>query len=197
MEAQAEQSISDLDREIRSCRACLGKLPFEPKPILQLSSRAPIYIVSQAPGLKAHVSGRTFDDASGDRLRDWLGVTPEQFYDKDNFAIAAMGFCYPGRAASGDAPPRPECAALWRPRLAQALHSVRLTLLVGSHAQAHYLGKGAMTEHVRAFRQHLPDCLPLPHPSWRTTGWMQRNPWFEAEVLPALKERVASLLSRD
>lgn len=180
--------------EIRACTACAGKLPLAPRPILQLSDCAPILIASQAPGTRAHESGMTFDDASGERLRDWLGVTREQFYDETNFAIAAMGFCYPGRSGAGDAPPRPECAALWRPRIDAALKSVRLTLLVGGYSQAYYLGKGAMTERVRAYRDHLPRFLPLPHPSWRTTGWMRRNPWFEAEVLPTLRERVKALL---
>jgi uracil-DNA glycosylase len=184
----------DLAREIAACRACAGKIPYEPRPLVQLSRTAPILIASQAPGTKAHDSGLTFDDASGDRLRDWLGVSRAQFYDPANFAIAAMGFCYPGRAGSGDAPPRRECAALWRPRLTDWLGGVQLTLLVGSHAQAHYLGRGTMTEHVRAFRDHLPRYLPLPHPSWRTTLWMQRNPWFQAEVLPELRARVHALL---
>lgn len=183
-----------LPKAISECRACAGKLPFEPRPLVQLSTTAPILIASQAPGTKAHLSGVTFDDASGDRLRDWLGVSPAQFYDPRNFAIAAMGFCYPGRTGSGDAPPRPECARLWRPRVHDYLTGVRLTLLVGSHSQAHYLGRGSMTDRVRAFRDHLPRYLPLPHPSWRTTLWMRSNPWFEDQVLPELRAQVRRLL---
>ena len=186
----------DLEQQIRQCRACAASLPLEPRPILQLSATAPILIAGQAPGSKAHESGLSFDDPSGDRLREWLNVSPEQFYDRRNFAIAAMGFCYPGRGSSGDAPPRPECARLWRPQITGYMKGVRLTLLVGSYAQTYYLGKGSMTERVRAFRQYLPDYLPLPHPSWRTTNWMRRNPWFESEVLPELRARVAALLSR-
>lgn len=185
---------SDLLKEIRSCRACAGNIPFEPRPVLQLSAVAPVLIASQAPGTKAHLAGRTFDDASGDRLRDWLGVTASQFYDPRNFAIVAMGLCYPGRAASGDAPPRPECAGIWRPRITAHQKSVRLTLLVGSYAQTHYLGRGVVADRVRGFRNHLPEFLPLPHPSWRTTGWMARNPWFEQDVLPVLRARVHALI---
>lgn len=189
------EGTADLLAAIRSCNACAGQLPFPPRPILQLSARAPILIASQAPGTRAHHSGLSFDDASGDRLRDWLGVSRDEFYDEAHFAIAAMGLCYPGRAASGDAPPRPECARIWRPRIERHLRSVRLTLLVGSHAQAHYLGKGSVAGRVRDFRDYLPRYFPLPHPSWRTTGWMKRNPWFEDEVLPELKARVRDMLA--
>ncbi len=179
---------------IRNCRACEGKIPFSPRPILQLGTQAPVLIASQAPGTKAHETGLTFNDPSGDRLREWLGVTRDQFYDDRNFAIVAMGLCYPGKGAAGDAPPRPECAELWRPKIEAHLTNIQLTLLVGSHAQAYYLGKGAMTARVRQFRDYLPRFFPLPHPSWRTTGWIKRNPWFETEVLPALRSHIQELL---
>ncbi|MEI4488923.1 uracil-DNA glycosylase family protein [Frigidibacter sp. MR17.14] len=184
----------DLPTEIRSCRACAGLLPFEPRPLVQLSPTARILIVSQAPGRIAHATGITFDDASGARLRDWLNVSRELFYDPTVFAIAAMGFCYPGRGGAGDAPPRPECALLWRTRVEEYLSNIRLTLLVGIHAQNHYLGRGQMTERVKNFEQFLPRFFPLPHPSWRTTSWMSRNPWFEGRVLPSLRAQIDGAL---
>ncbi|WP_128253147.1 uracil-DNA glycosylase family protein [Falsirhodobacter deserti] len=186
--------LQTLLAQARSCTACAAHLPLGPRPILQLSAGSRILIASQAPGTKAHLSGVPFDDASGRRLREWLGVTPAQFYDSSNFAILPMGLCYPGRRTGGDAPPRPECAPLWRDRLLRQAKGIRLTLLIGSHAQVHVLGAGTMTDRVRDFRSFLPDHLPLPHPSWRSTGWMRRNPWFEDEVLPELRRRVAELL---
>lgn len=191
------QDEDDLASALRNCRACEGKIPFEPRPIFQLGAGAPILIASQAPGTKAHDSGQTFNDRSGDRLREWLGVSREEFYDPGNFSIFPMALCYPGRGASGDAPPPPECARLWRARIERELGSVRLVLLVGSHAQNHYLGHGKMSDRVRDYRSYLPDFFPLPHPSWRTTGWMQRNPWFSDEVLPDLRHRVRSMLDHD
>jgi uracil-DNA glycosylase len=185
--AELDQLLS----EIRGCRACAAQLPLGPRPVLQAGPQARMLIASQAPGTKVHESGVPFDDASGDRLRSWLGVTREQFHDPALFAIVPMGFCYPGRGAGGDAPPRPECARLWRGRLLARLPRIELTLLVGGHAQAHALGKGAMTERVRNFRDHLPDFFPLPHPSWRSRLWEARHPWFGEEVLPALRARVA------
>ena len=144
-----------------------------------------------------HDSGVPFDDMSGDRLREWLQVSREQFHDPALFAIVPMGFCYPGRRSSGDAPPRPECARLWRDRLLARLPQIELTLLVGGHAQAHVLGKGSMTARVRRFRDHLPAYFPLPHPSWRSRLWEERNPWFREEVVPTLRslvvERIGAL----
>lgn len=187
--------IGQVRAELRRCTHCAAHLPLGPRPIFQIGSQARVLIASQAPGTRAHASGQTFDDRSGDRLRDWLGVTRPKFYDPDRFAIVPMGLCYPGRGTSGDAPPRPECAPLWRARIQAVLPQIRLVLLVGSHAQNHYLGRGRMTDRVQDFRDCRPGFFPLPHPSWRTTGWMQRNPWFAQEVLPALKDRVHSVLS--
>ena len=188
--------MSDLDAflaEVRACSVC-ADLPLGPRPILQISPTARILVASQAPGTKVHESGVPFDDASGDRLREWMGVSKDEFYDDARVAIVPMGLCYPGRGASGDAPPRKECAPLWRRRIMDQLASVRLTLLIGSYAQGDRFGRGNMTERVRAFRDHLPEVIPLPHPSWRSQIWMKRNPWFEAEVLPELRAVVREAL---
>lgn len=185
-----EPDFEALLAEVRACRACADLLPLGPRPVLQLSPNARILIASQAPGTKVHASGIPFSDPSGDRLREWTGLSPEEFYDPPSVAIVPMALCYPGRGKGGDAPPRPECARLWRDRLLAALPRLRLTLLVGSHAQNHVLGPGSMTERVRAYRDFQPDLFPLPHPSWRSLIWMARNPWFEAEVLPALRQAV-------
>jgi uracil-DNA glycosylase len=197
-------SVASLDRlgrlaaEIRACRACADHLPLGPKPLFRASATARLLIVSQAPGTKAHETGLTFNDPSGDRLRAWLQMDRDTFYDESRVAIAPMGFCYPGRLPNGgDAPPRLECAPLWRDRLLALMPAIRLTLVVGIYALNHVLGKGAMTEHVRNFRSHLPRYFPLPHPSWRTTAWEQRNPWFDAQVLPALREEVSRALNLD
>ena len=190
--------MEDLERlldQVRGCRACQEHLPLGPRPVLQISPTARILIASQAPGTKVHETGIPFTDASGDRLREWMGVTKEEFYDARRVAIVPMGLCYPGRGASGDAPPRAECAPLWRSRLLAHLTDLKLTLLVGSYAQVEHLGRGPMTERVRDFRHHLPAVLPLPHPSWRAQVWMKRNPWFEADVLPALREAVRKALA--
>jgi uracil-DNA glycosylase len=183
--------------EVRACRVCEAFLPLGPRPILQMSQTARLLIASQAPGSKAHASGIPFSDPSGDRLRDWLGISRAGFYDAETVAIVPMGLCYPGRGQSGDAPPRPECAPLWRDRLPAAMPSIRLTLLVGSYAQNYVLGPGALTERVRDFAAYLPDHFPLPHPSWRVTGWSRKHPWFETEVLPALRERVRQALAEN
>jgi uracil-DNA glycosylase len=155
-----------------------------------MSATATILIASQAPGSKAHQSGVPFSDASGDRLREWMGLSSEQFYDESTFAIAPMGFCYPGRSGGGDAPPRAECARLWRRQLLKLLPTVRLTLLVGSYAQDHVLGPAAITTRVRNFQDYLPEYFPLPHPSWRSRLWEERNPWFRTEVIPELRSAI-------
>lgn len=181
--------------EVRNCRACVDTLPLGARPVFQLSRSARLLIASQAPGTKAHASGIPFDDASGDRLRDWIGLSKEEFYDARRIAILPMGLCYPGRAAnSGDAPPRAECAPLWREKLLEQMPALRLTLLVGGYAQAHVLGPGAVTDRVRNFHACLPDYFPLPHPSWRSRHWAAKNEWFEADVLPALRKRVRRIL---
>jgi len=180
--------LESLLAEVRACRACADVLPLGPRPILQASPSARILVASQAPGTKAHESGIPFDDASGERLRDWMGLSRDQFYDAHKVAIVPMGLCYPGRLrAGGDAPPRPECAPLWRERLLEQMPALRLILLVGGHAQHHVLGPGKMTDRVADFRSHLPRLFPLPHPSWRTRAWATRNPWFGADLLPALR----------
>jgi uracil-DNA glycosylase len=191
--------VKDLDSllaDVRACRVCADVLPLGPRPVLQLSSTARILIASQAPGTKVHRSGIPFSDPSGVRLRAWMGVPDEIFYDERKIAILPMGLCYPGRLrSSGDAPPRPECAPLWRDRLLAHIPDVRLTLLVGTHAQTAALGRANMSERVRAFRDHAPAIFPLPHPSWRSRHWAAQNPWFEADVLPALREAVQSALA--
>ena len=183
--------------EARACTICAEYLPLGPRPVLRVSPTARLLIIGQAPGTKVHATGIPWDDPSGHRLRFWLGLDPVVFYDESRVAIVPMGFCYPGRLANGgDAPPRPECAPLWHPRLLPLMPDIRLTILVGSYAQTRVLGKGAMTERVRAFREYLPaDRIPLPHPSWRTGGWEKRNPWFTEDLLPELRARVAAVLA--
>ncbi len=196
---RASASTSTLDRllgEIRACRLCAAHLPLGPRPVLRASATARLLIVGQAPGTKVHASGVPWDDASGKRLRTWLDMTPECFYDETRIAIVPMGFCYPGKQGSGDAPPRPECRATWHPRLLPLLPDIGLTLLIGQYAQAYFLGdrrKATLTDTVRAWREYAPDVLPLPHPSPRNIGWFTANPWFEAEVLPALRARIDEL----
>ena len=190
------KTLNSLLEEVRACRACAAVLPYGPRPVVQISATARILIASQAPGTKAHESGIPFSDASGDRLREWMGVPDATFYDQRGIAILPMGLCYPGRLTSGgDAPPRPECAPLWRGQLLAHMSDLRLTLLIGTHAQTDALGRGKMTERVMAFRDHLPTIFPLPHPSWRTRHWAAINPWFDAEVLPALREAVQCALA--
>jgi len=184
------EELGALLAKVRACSACAAALPLGPRPILQLSTKATILIASQAPGSKVHQTGIPFSDLSGDRLREWMGLSTDIFYDEATVAIMPMGFCYPGRSAGGDAPPRTECVTLWRNQLLQLLPAVRLTLLVGSYAQQHVLGPGPITPRVRNFRDYLPDYFVLPHPSWRSRLWEQRNPWFAEDVLPALRAAV-------
>lgn len=186
-----EAEFESLVAEARACTACAAALPLGPRPVFQMSQTATLLIASQAPGTKVHASGIPFSDPSGDRLREWTGLSEEQFYDPAKVAILPMGLCYPGRAANGgDAPPRPECAPLWRERLLAAMPAIRLTLLIGGYAQNHVLGPGSVGARVRAFSDYLPRYFPLPHPSWRSRIWASRNPWFEEEVLPALRRNV-------
>ena len=195
----AAASLAKLIEQARACRVCAAHLPHGPRPVLHLSASARLLIVAQAPGARVHASGISFTDPSGDRLRDWLGVDRPTFYDETRVAILPMGFCYPGTLPNGgDAPPRPECAPLWQAKLRAALKQVELTLLVGLYAQAFYLGrarKASVTATVRSYAEYLPAYLPLPHPSWRTRNWQAKNPWFDAEVLPELRRRVAALLA--
>jgi uracil-DNA glycosylase len=190
--------LAALETEVRACRHCAAHLPLGPRPILHVSTNAPVLITSQAPGTAVHAKGLSFWDASGDRLRAWLGVDRDAFYDVDRFAILPMGLCYPGRLPQGgDAPPRPECAPLWRERILAAMPQIRLTLLVGTYAQDYALGRGTMTDRVRHFQRYLPSCFPLPHPSWRTAEWERKNPWFGQEVIPALRSALADAFAAD
>jgi len=192
-------SLETVLEEIRACRACAGELAHEPRPVVRVSPATRLLICGQAPGRRVHESGLPFDDPSGDRLRDWLGVDRATFYGHPAIGVAAMAFCFPGtNPKGGDYPPPKRCAELWRPRLLAELPGVELTLLVGAHAQAWALGPGArgsMTETVRGWRGFLPTYLPLPHPSWRNTAWLRRNPWFDQEVVPYLRALVARLLA--
>ncbi|MCX7375747.1 MAG: uracil-DNA glycosylase family protein [Alphaproteobacteria bacterium] len=181
----------------RACTICAAQLPLGPRPTFRVSETARLLIVSQAPGTKVHETGIPFNDASGDRLRAWLGVDRDIFYDASRVALVPMGLCYPGRLPQGgDVPPMKICAPTWHPRLLPKMKAVRLTLLVGSYAIARMLGPGGMAAHVRRWREHLPARLPLPHPSWRTVGWEAANPWFTAEVLPELRSRLRDLLDK-
>ena len=187
---------NDLLAAIRACTLCASDLAAGPRPIVQFSPTSRLVIVGQAPGARVHASGIPWDDASGDRMREWTGLSKPEFYDPARVALVPMGFCFPGSRAGGDLPPRPECAPIWHDRVMALLPADRLTLLVGSYAQARYLGRdrrASLTETVRAFDAYGPTLFPLPHPSWRSSGWMQRNPWFEAEVLPTLRARMAEI----
>ncbi|WP_435202362.1 uracil-DNA glycosylase family protein [Qipengyuania sp. 902] len=187
-------SARALKREIRGCTLCAEHLPLGPKPIVQFSETSRVVVIGQAPGRITHQTGLAFDDKSGHRLAEWLGVDFDTLHDPAHFAIVSMGFCYPGKASGGDKPPRPECAPTWHERVWHELPADRLTLLVGTYAQRAYLPETkswTMLERIRRRRDFLPHILPLPHPAWRSTLFMRDNPWFEAEVLPALRREVA------
>ena len=183
-----------LAEEIAGCRLCAAHLPHGVRPVASFSPTARLLIIGQAPGSIVHQTGIPWDDKSGDRLREWTGLSKDQMYDPTRVALVPMGFCYPGKASGGDKPPRPECAPQWHGRVLDILPEDRLTLLVGTYAQSYYLPdtrKLSMTDRVRRFREFLPRFLPLPHPAWRSAIWMKQNPWFETEVLPVLREAVA------
>lgn len=198
--------LDDLVRQVRACRICAENpkrlpLPHPPRPVLQVSATAPILLAGQAPGVRVHASGRPFADPSGVRLREWLGVDEATFYDPRHFAIVPMGFCFPGLDANGsDLPPRPECAPAWRPALMEAMPQIRLVICLGAHAMRWHMGEafgGSVDQAVRNWRKGLalsPPVIALPHPSWRNSGWLKRNPWFADELLPVLRQRVAALL---
>lgn len=181
--------FDQLTQSVRQCRICADSLPFGPRPVLQVHPRARILIAGQAPGRKVHETGIPFDDPSGDRLRDWLGVTKDEFYDETKIAILPMGFCFPGTGKSGDLPPRPECAETWRKQLLDCLREIRLTLVIGQYAQRWHLPRrhGNLTETVRAWQEYGSGVIPLPHPSPRNNIWLKKNPWFYRELLPFLK----------
>ncbi len=196
--------IAALFARVRACTLCADALPHGCRPVLRGTPSSRLLIVGQAPGARVHATGIPWNDPSGDRLRGWLAMDRDAFYDESRIAVVPMGLCYPGTApptargkSGGDHPPRPECAPLWHPPLLDALAGVRLTLLVGQYAQARYLGarrQATMTGTVAAWRAYGPEFLPLPHPSWRNTGWLKRNPWFDAELVPDLRRRVAEAL---
>jgi len=191
------ESLPELLNEIRACRICEDVLPLGPRPVLRASATARLLIVGQAPGTKVHATGIPWNDPSGDRLRQWLGMDRDTFYDETRIAIVPMGYCYPGGGKSGDLPPRPECAEHWLPRLLPLLPEIRLTLLIGQYAQAHYLKdrrKDSLTETVRAWKEYAPEFLPLPHPSPRNIRWFKAHPWFDRDVVPELRRRAGKLI---
>lgn len=192
------EGLPALKARMAACSLCRDHLPLGPRPVFRLSATARLLIVGQAPGTKVHETGIPWNDKSGDRLRQWLDMGREAFYDESRVAILPSGLCYPGRLSrGGDRPPRPECAPLWHPQVLQHLPDLGLILLVGSYAQAHYLGAArhsTLTETVAAWRFYLPRFLVLPHPSWRTTAWERKNPWFTEELLPEARRLVAAML---
>lgn len=191
------QSLSKLVKKIRSCTLCSEYLPLGPKPIIQVGSSARVLIVGQAPGSRVHKTGVPFNDPSGDRLRQWLGVDKDVFYDDKKIALVPMGFCFPGAGKSGDLPPRSECAATWRAKLLEQLPNIKLTIIVGLYAQNWHLGSAAkenLTKTVMGWKGYGPTVIPLPHPSPRNNIWLKRNPWFEEQVLPPLRRKVRAVL---
>jgi uracil-DNA glycosylase len=192
------QTAQQLKADILACTLCEDSLPLGPKPVFQFSPDARILIAGQAPGRRVHDSGIPFNDASGERLRQWLGIDREQFYDASKIAILPMGFCYPGRGKSGDLPPRPECAKTWRKALLARLDKLELTLLIGQYALAYHLpeSKGKLTDAVKAWQDYWPGLVPMPHPSPRNQRWLKQNPWFEQQVLPSLQQRVSQVLNQ-
>jgi uracil-DNA glycosylase len=185
-------------KEVRACTICAASLEAGPRPVLQVDSQARILIVGQAPGRKVHASGVPFDDASGDRLRDWMGIDRQVFYNPAVMGILPMGFCYPGTGKSGDLPPRPECAPQWREKLLAHMPNIELTLVIGTYAMDWHLAEhasGNLTETVKNWRKLWPAVLPLPHPSPRNNLWLKANPWFVEELVPILRERVATILT--
>jgi uracil-DNA glycosylase len=184
--------------KVRACEVCKDHLTLGCRPIIQVGTDARILIIGQAPGARVHASGTPWDDASGERLRSWMGINQETFYDETKIAIIPMGFCYPGRGRGGDLPPRKECAELWLEQLLSALPNIELTLLIGQYAQRHFLKhlrKPTLTETVRHWQDYVPDYLPLPHPSPRNIPWFQRHSWFEQDLLPVIRSRVRSIIN--
>lgn len=204
---EATVHLKDIKSQISACRLCIDEplnqpLPHQPRPVVQVSTRARICIAGQAPGLRVHESGLPFDDRSGDRLRQWMAISREHFYDENRLAIIPMGFCFPGYDAKGsDLPPRKECAPAWRQRLFDTMPQVELILVIGMYAQSWHMGSErgkTMTETVANWRDSFdkarqPKILPMPHPSWRNTGWVRKNPWFERDLLPVLQNEVSRL----
>lgn len=196
--SQKHITLKNLLEEVRACRVCDELLPLGANPVVRAKSSARIMVIGQAPGTRVHATGVPWNDPSGDRLREWMGLSREEFYDERRIAIMPMGFCYPGRGKSGDLPPRPECSELWHDRILAGLPNIELTLLIGSYAQSHYLeGRyRSLAERVQDWRSFAPEAMPLVHPSPRNRRWLKSNPWFEEEVVPCLRSRVAALMER-
>lgn len=191
--AAGPRALDMLLKKARACTLCADHLPFEPRPVLRASVTARLLIVGQAPGARVHETGIPWNDPSGDRLREWLALDRDVFYDDSRIAVMPVGFCYPGKSRGGDAPPRPECAPRWHPPLRALMPHLSLTLLVGVYAQAYYLGarcKSTLTETVKAWLEYGPSLIPMPHPSPRNRLWLRRHPWFEAEMVPMVRRRV-------
>jgi len=192
-----ENPLISMVSEIKQCTLCQQHLPLGPRPVLQVSPHAKILIAGQAPGLKVHKTGVPFDDASGERLRQWMGIDKNTFYNAQKIAILPMGFCYPGTGKSGDLPPRPECALAWRKQLLSAMADIKLTLVIGTYAQNWHMKETKqknLTETVKHWRNYGSQLLPLPHPSPRNNIWLSKNTWFEQDLIPELKNRVKNLL---
>jgi uracil-DNA glycosylase len=191
-----QPSLADLLTDIRACNLCQAALPHGVNPVLQINSAARILIAAQAPGRKVHETNVPFNDASGDRLRTWMGISRETFYDPAQVAILPMGFCYPGTGKSGDLPPRSECAPAWRAQLLQLLPNIELTLVIGTYAQGYHLPDrpATLTQTVAAWQNYFPALIPLPHPSPRNNIWLKRNPWFEVQLLPVLQQQIHNIL---
>ena len=193
------KSLDKLVKEIKACNLCTNHLPLGPRPVIQVGSLARILIVGQAPGRRVHETGIPFNDPSGERLRLWMGINKEEFYDKDKVALVPMGFCFPGTGKSGDLPPRPECADTWREKLLEQLPNIELTIVIGQYAQGWHFGssnKQNLTETVKSWKEFWPNAIPLPHPSPRNNIWLRKNAWFEDEVIPALQKAVNAILDK-
>lgn len=194
---RAQQSLESLIPKIRLCNVCEKKLPLAPRPIVQVNAKAKILIAGQAPGSAVHASGIPFRDKSGERLREWIGLSENAFYDSEKVAILPMGFCYPGRGKSGDLPPTPECAELWRNKLLLQLPNIRITLLIGAYSQKWHLAgmnKRTLTATVQHWQDYWPNQFPMPHPSPRNNIWLKKNSWFETDLIPILKHRIKTIL---
>ncbi len=192
-------SLPELLATIRACRVCAADLPLGPRPLLQVAKTARVLLIGQAPGRQAHQSGIPWNDLSGMRLRQWMGIDEEVFYDASRIAIIPMGYCYPGTGQHGDLPPRRECSDLWLKRLLEQLPYIELTLLIGAYAQRHFLAdsrQSPLTETVKRWQEYAPRYFPLPHPSPRNQGWLKKNPWFEQQLLPELRLQISSLLKQ-
>lgn len=196
MSRRPETDLNKLLTQVRACQHCAGRIP-EPRPVLRVEPGARILVIGQAPGTRVHASGVPWNDASGKRLREWMAVSEEQFYDARQIAIMPMGFCYPGKGRSGDLPPRPECAPLWHDAILNHLPDVHCTLLIGQYAQQYYLQQRykTLTDRVRDWQRFAPETFVLPHPSPRNQLWLRRNAWFEAQVIPALRSQIGNLLA--